>query len=396
MAVYDDYTVEYYNTGTSSWVKIDDLTNLSCSVGRATSSDEWQVSTASFTFRYSTGFDSPVANLQPDAWIRWFAPGRDTTKPTWTGVVKDVVVELGSLWDSTTSTGFQDVLVVSCEGHLAIWGRNLGPPASLFTMPAGFDDVMDEFFDEDSSNLRYGPVDSSLPKTPIRFADRPNAAEWLRASAATADMRILDGVKNDSSWNIGDDGEPSLYIVASYETAIAPVEFSDQTNDATHRVFSNVVLDSLADSYFTRVIVTPVSVAEQISTFGPAPYRDLGISTYSATTVAASDLADYKLALYKTPTLGLAEVTTVTEAQQTKNLDTLGVADLEMGYLPRYQVTLSLRGSTFLAQIEGVRVSASPGSSQWTFLVSPIPVLGWFTLDSTEFGELDDDRLAYL
>lgn len=396
MPTYSDFTVEYWNAP-NDWVVLDFVQSLSCSVGRRASTDEWQVSTCTFTINNPAVFSSPIAPLVPGRWVRWFAPGRDTTKPSWVGSIRDVRLDVEIVWDSVNSLGNADVLTVDCEGHLATWGRSLGAPSSFFTMPTDFPDVMDEWYDTDSSDLRYGPVDTSLPFFRLNWSGQSSGADWLRTAAATADVRILDGIENDSAWNTGTDEEPSLYLVAQSDVDVAGVTFSDTTNDATHRAFSQISFDSLADSTFTQVIVAPDQVAEQSARFGSAPYRDLSVSTYSATTDEALTLAEYFLNLYKTPSLGVAELVAYTQGQHTKNLDTLGVTNLEFGYLPRYQIEIELRGQVFLAQIEGATVSAAPGQpTAWTYYLTPVPVLGWFTLDSADFGELDDDRLAYL
>ena len=125
MAVYNDYTVQFYDAGSSAWVDVTDVRSLSCFVGRDSAAAEFQVSTTSVSARYPGGFVAPYAGLTLGSWFRWAVPGRDVDVdgPSWVGVVADVTVEFGLPWDGS-STGVEDLISLQCEGGLSIWGRD--------------------------------------------------------------------------------------------------------------------------------------------------------------------------------------------------------------------------------------------------------------------------------
>jgi hypothetical protein len=120
MAAYNDYTVEVYDPGTTAWVEIPLVQNLRCTLGRQTTSEQWQNSRPTIEARYPTGFDTPIGALQVDAWIRFTFPGR--TVPAWTGTVRNVRTEIELPWDGV-DTGQGDRLLIEAEGYSGTWGR---------------------------------------------------------------------------------------------------------------------------------------------------------------------------------------------------------------------------------------------------------------------------------
>ena len=120
MTVYNAYRAEYYNaTIVSAWIEIPELISLTCSVGREQASDQWPVSSGIIRARWRDSFDD--SNLQVGSLIRWFAPGRGATKPSWTGIVKNIRFIYDIPYAGGVGNG--DILEIEIEGWLGYLGR---------------------------------------------------------------------------------------------------------------------------------------------------------------------------------------------------------------------------------------------------------------------------------
>lgn len=388
MAVYNAYTVEFYDG--ANWVTIDDVLTLRCTVGRFRSTDPWQISTTTVRARYPGGFDTPLA-LTVGTQIRWYFPGRSSTKPSWTGVVKNVRNLWAMPWNSATDVGNGDEIEIEMEGGLAFWGRQSRQFTSLID---NFPTIITIIGDGAG-----GPAGTDVPDvtaTKVEYsAGTKLMLSWLTQAVAGFQARIVDGIKNQAAWNSSPADVAALWVSSYSVTPDAPVTFSDTTNDATHRAYTEVEFDGIADEFFNRVEVIPESANLQFAQTLPGN-RLLSVPTYNINNATADYLADYLLALYSNPAPSMARIRATTAGQHTQNLDTLGVADLELGYLVQYRVALDLRGQTFYGQIEGVEVDANLSETVFTFHLSPADAGNWFTLDSADYGVLDEDRLGFI
>lgn len=390
MTVHNAYVVQYYNTATSTWVAINDVFSLRCMVGRYTSTNQWPISTTTVRARYPGGFDTPLP-LTVGMSVRWFAPGRATNKPSWTGLIKNVRTKWGMPWNATSEIGNDDELEIEMEGGLALWGRQ----QLLFsTSTLEFKLAVDT-----TSTLTNAPIGTFFSTKPAYDVSYNGGTKlllsWLTQAIAGFQARICDGVANQQAWNGFPSGIPSVWVAEYKDTPQAPVTFSDTANNATNRKYTEVEFDGLVDEYFNRVEIAPERQAEQTASISPGN-RVLSVPTYNATTGDADYLADFLLALYSNPTLSMARITATTANQQTQNLDTLGVTDLELGYLVQYRVALELRGQTFYGQIEGVEIDAGLSETVYTYHLSPATAGNWFTLDSADYGRLNEDRLGFI
>lgn len=390
MAVWNDYAVEYRN-GTT-WTAIDNAQQLTFTVGRQLPTDPWQTSTGTIRVWYPNGYSTPIANLAVGSLIRWFAPGRAATKPTWTGYVRNVFLEVDIPWTNATGTGNGDFLVIECEGELAKLGRSnaaLGSATVInlntaigYLQTATGAEVYQRGWSAIEFNIGYA-------------AGTYQALQHANVLATTSNARIVDGVR------VGGFGSnansPGCFIANSSLQTVAPVAFSDTANDATHRLYDGLQFDGLADNYFTEVVVTPQSGGAQTKNYGSAPYRTLELSTYSLSTGdgSAANLAALNLNLYKLPTLGVSQLSATSAGQHTQNLDTLGVTDLEFGDLVMRYVLVDFRGTTYAAQIEGAVLTATADQTRITYYLAPATYAGWLTLDDATLGVLDQNRLGF-
>lgn len=388
MTTWNGYTVEYRNG--STWTAISNPVALRFDVGRQISTDAWNVSTGTIRVYYPTGYSSPISNLSVGTMIRWFAPGR-TTVATWTGYVSNLTVQVDKPWNSGTGTGVGDFLVIECEGELAKLARTdatLGtalPSVPMGTAIGALNTASSAFI------FQSGWFFSSFTVT--YDAGTYQALQHANTLATTSNGRLIDGVR----WGgVSASKElPAVFLANSTLQTVAPVSFSDTTNDATRRTYDELTFQGMADTYYTQVTVDPTNYAAQTESYGSAPYRLLTLNTYNASTADADALAALNLNLYSLPSLAPSSLSATSTGQHTQNLDTLGVTDGQLGELVMRYVTIAFRGTTYVAAIEGVSIEADPDETRMTYYFSPATYPGWLTLDDSTLGKLDSNRLAF-
>jgi hypothetical protein len=402
MAVYNAWIVEYLNG--STWTAISNVQNLTCDVGRRLPTDQWPVSTASIRVWYPTGFDAPIANLTMATKIRFFAPGRSSTEPTWTGWVRDMAVEIGIPWDTTTDDGNADFLVIYCEGEGARIGRD-----GLNVRGDVLEDV--NSYIEDDIGVTNSLVIRSDASTAFGLYntisapnDSYNLWEAVQQVAIYTSGRIIDGVrKKASGWTgtAGSTNDPGTDFKTGALAAadIATVAFSDTTNNSTNRIYDQFELDSLADNYFTSASLTgqtEVSTATYTATAigATAPYRQFDTRAFGQNATRFQEVANYYANTFSAVDMAPSSISATTAAQHTQNLDTLGFSNLELAYLATKAVRITLRGTSYLCRIEGVSVTADLDQARFTYYISPTDDTGWFILDDADLGVLDQNRLG--
>jgi hypothetical protein len=65
------------------------------------------------------------------------------------------------------------------------------------------------------------------------------------------------------------------------------------------------------------------------------------------------------------------------------------------GFLVGARVSVTFRGTVYQSIIEGVRVTATPQSSRYTFYLSGADLNNYLVLNDTVFGTLDYNKLGY-
>ena len=164
--------------------------------------------------------------------------------------------------------------------------------------------------------------------------------------------------------------------------------------------FSGLEYVSSVQDAFTQVQVVPEGLATQTASTGSAPYNTLVYDTYNISTSDAASLAGYILATQNIATATPYSITTNTmtapTCTQISALGTTAIFDpgtdksMNLGA----GVTVLFRGTTALAEIQGINTVFYPDYAQVQLYLSPS--LGTpFTLDSSTFGVLDQNRLGY-
>jgi hypothetical protein len=65
------------------------------------------------------------------------------------------------------------------------------------------------------------------------------------------------------------------------------------------------------------------------------------------------------------------------------------------GFMIGARVSVTFRGTVYYSIIEGVRVTATPESSRYTFYLSGADLNNYLILNDTVFGRLDNNKLGY-
>lgn len=166
------------------------------------------------------------------------------------------------------------------------------------------------------------------------------------------------------------------------------VSFSDETNNSTHQVYSQISFTTTTQDYFTQVTVEPEGLTAQtaVAIGASEPYRSFTVRTQNVSEADAEALAEYLANLLSSPVIDIASITCVAEAQASPQLTVFDIAD---------QVTVRFRGDDYTAVIEGIEVSARPGSSEFTFYFSAADRNAYLILDNPTFGKLDENKLGF-
>lgn len=401
MAVYNAWTVEYYDG--ASWTAIDNVQDLSCQVGRQLPTDQWPVSTANIRIWYPTGYASPIP-LGIDTKIRFFAPGRSSTEPSWTGWVSNIRVEYGIPYNSVSTEGNADFLVLDCEGEGGRIGRyGTGVRANndddievYIENGIGTDQDLVIRCDSDGLFTPYDKVDTGSAKY--------NLWQAVQNVAVYTAGRIIDGVRKKATGWTGTHGvtnDPGTDFKANIFTTseIATVSFSDSANSATARIYDQFEWDGVADNYFTEASITGTfgaTTATYTATAvgAVAPYRQFSAQAYGETAALLQGSAGYWANVAADATISPSSISATTNGQHTQNLDTLGFSNLELAYLATKAVNVTFRGATTLCRIEGVSVTADLNQARFTYYISPAEQTAWFILDDSTFGVLNQNRLG--
>lgn len=378
MTLFNNYSVQYFVSNT--WTTIANLQEVSCTIGRKNFTDQWAASQASFTFRYPTGFASPLTGLNVGTPIRLNSPNSGVAG-TWTGYIKDAEVSWGMPYVS--GVGQADFLTIRAEGALALWGRTAGtgftPTSSLAN--GQLTEVLNHYGLNWNGNLTSEPVQPQATTTTV--------FDWFQKFAATVQGRVIDGfprVTVDDIYNRG-----TVYIANNASLTKSSISFSDVANDATRQVYDIIEFDSLADNYYNQSIVTAPGYADQISNNGSAPFRSFTTDTYANSAAQAKDIADYLLAQ------GLGQITPtsiscISSSQNVAKLDTLGYS--RFVDIPILYVDVVFRGQTYEARIEGATLTATPEQTRVTYNLSSQQANPFFILDNADFGVLDTNKLG--
>ena len=367
-----------YSTDDITYTALTNVQTLNLNFGRQSQLDQIRAATALFSLRYPNGFTSPIAAMVSGTFIRF----RNTTGSPYVlfyGKIADVTARYGIPFSG--GVGNADYLDVTCEGQFADIGRMQG---NDYVMAAA--DVITQF---GAANAQTGLICGFIPVSSTTAMAGTTVSstwgDWFNQTALTLNARLRDGGATAGST-----------IVSPFATTVSTVNFSDTTNNATNQVYFEIDFGSLADNFYTQVVVDPESFAEATVTKvgATAPFRTYQVNTFNASTAQATDYANYLLNNYSTARFAITSFSCMAGAQNSMQLDKIGSSN----YLPGAvgtQVSVTFRGTTYVCIIEGVTMSATPDNALFTYYVSGADLNAYLILDDATFGKLDENRLGY-
>lgn len=201
-------------------------------------------------------------------------------------------------------------------------------------------------------------------------------------------IEIVNEIAATEQGRLWSDTQGVLQFRGRNQFNVQLVDFSDETNDSSHQVYSQISFTTTTQDYFTQVTVEPQGLTPQTATAIGAsePYRSFSLVTQNATEADALSLAEYLANLLSSTQIDIASLTCVAEAQVSPKLTGFDIND---------QVTVRFRGVDYTAIVEGIEVSATPGSSTFTFYLSAADRNAYLILDNATFGKLDENKLGF-
>lgn len=369
----------YYDAAfpTGPFVQLSNVQQINIRVGRASQLDAYGASSATIIARYPSGYASPITALVPGTAIMVTSPNL-TSYPygLYFGRIQNVTVQYGIPYVS--NVGNADYVEITVEGAFAQVARMSGQG---YSMAAG------------TLNTQVTTMNTQTGSTAATWGTGPQMAattisgtwgDWLNSALVSINGRMADFT-----------GIGGISVRPYYSLGTCTVNFSDTANNATNQVYDNVRFDALADNYYTQVTVDPESYSAQTATKAGAvaPYRTLTMNTLNASTSQALDYANFLLSQYQTQEFAISQVSCSAEAQNSFQLDKLGLSGMQECIGAKVNVTF--RGTTFTCLIEGVSVSATPEGARYTFDLSGADLNNYLVLNDAVFGKLNENKLGF-
>jgi len=368
-----EYQVDY-SVDNLTYIKIDNVQDITVSIGRQRQLNAYNASTATVTVRYPTGYTTPLTDLVSGNFIR--IRNMTTLNFIMNGVVNNVRVSYGIPFAG--GVGNADFLTFTVEGSFSRFGRSQG---ENYAMAAG---TLYEQLEDCSTASGLSVITEVANVQPLAATTVSSTwGDWLNKVLVTINGRVWDA-----------QAAGTTTVVTPFNLATATVNFSDVANNATNQVYDQINFGSYADNYYTQVTVDPESFSPATVETGTAPFRTLLTNTFSASTNQATDFANYLLANYDEQGQALLSISCLAEAQSTFKLDALSTA-VSLPIYPGTQVTVTFRGTVFNCVIEGVSMTATPVSSRYTFYLSGADLNAYLILNNAVFGKLDNNKLGY-
>lgn len=354
-------------------VQIGDVQSVTIRMGRTQIQDPFKAGTATVTGRKPENL--PIIEIGYPFQLK----ATDGSAGDWVyyGTVSDFTVEYGTV-------PAEDTWTISLEDSLAKAGRSFTSDSFAWSAGIRTDQAASQAATDcviQLNNVWTGGSYVSQGQSLVSAQSLPNTnlLTILNQLAATEQGRICQDAGNIGWVNRSDLGQ--LTFGAS---------FTDGTLTANYGAvpFTNVQFTSLADSAFLAVLVEPDGLAPQLS--GAGGFRQFTLQSYDQTTTQAQNLADYVLATLNDYVPVPLTISTTDYVQTGTTL-----ADLLVAVNKGCWAELILRGDRYELLVEGMTVTAVPGSTRCTFNVVSADAVNFFILDSTTFGVLDSSRLGF-
>ena len=353
---------KYAYTVTIAGASLLNVQNLTVNVGRAGVQDPFRTGTAVIAGRNLTGFLNPQIGFQ----VLIYANG----SLIYDGRVADVSINYGLV-------ASMDTWEIRCEDAIADAGRSITSKYWPATTTCYY--AANTFAANASINVQAVGSYPESSQSSSQFPQRQNVLQILQTLVQTEQGRLFGYGLNTIGW-LGRKDMATRPVVAS---------FTDGSLTATYGVakFDSVFFASLANNYFTKVIVSPSGLADQTSGSG---YRTFSMASYDVDTTQAANLAGYvrnTLAVSN----GVPSSITCLAEEQSNNNALQAVLFGSQGC----QIEIILRGVRYRCVVEGTTVSATPESSRFTLFLSSSEAYQFLVLNDTVYGKLDTGKLGF-
>jgi hypothetical protein len=351
-------------------------------IGRDFQLDTYRADTCRVTFWLTTGvsFAGPQYSVKPGMPIRIIDKTRKVI--LFSGITRDTQVDYGMPYNAITDVGNADRFTVYGEGALAVFGRMSGDD---YVMAADTLNDQIDTAETQSGGTIIAPYDAasiSMGGTTVSGT----WGDWVTRVVLTLNDRIRQL-------------EDEIEIVSKYD--LEPLSMSFATVDGPlFQRYDRIEYESLADNYYTQVIVEPEGLGEAVAQLGSKPFRTYTVNTVNASVAQAEDYADYLLANYSSLAAGLSMIGARSSNQGTNfYLDNMGEADGVTDFytqsLVGYYTQVAFRTLTTDVVIEGLTISGNPDEQRFTFQFSQRDLNSYLILDDGTFGTLNNNKLGY-
>lgn len=359
----------------SLWTPTTDVLSLSINVGRQNALDTYGASTGEVVIRRTSSNSTYLDSIVPDTVL--------TITDAITNQMSFFVTDRQDQYGILPS---MDTTVITFEGYLATANRSYLNNYNLVSGSATTQ--LSDVGIKSGLNLSDDFVAAEDPN--VDGTTITSVADWLQQFAMTINARLNDlfaavfVVSKYKYFSFNDADTPKDFVFTDGTVTLPANSWAisyDQADFAT-----------VAENYYTRVIVDPESHAAQVATLAGAvePYRVYQLNTFNYNTAQAKDYANFLLSTYSDPNHIRPQMLSVNGQSTNATL-------LFQGLMSSIGATVSLlfRGTEYNCVIEGWAYTATPDQDRYTFYVSGADLNNYLILDDTDRGVLDSNRLGY-
>ena len=303
----------------------------------------------------------PTINIGDTVTLRLYNPN---TTPTSLVVLPLRVADLQITYGTVPA---MDTWTLSLEDAFAALGRS----RITRTWSAGtntrtaFQDVCTDV------GVGYADVISQTPKT-------------MSATTVTDEnaLNVMQTIINTEQGLLYPNGFGLYYFSRGWQQYTTFYAFGDAGGAAT--AYQQVQFLSMADNYATYVLVTIDGGTPTVSGTGDYSYR---LDTYALNASEALSVAQYvQGALQDTSAVPNTLSVLLNTETSSRTLNACG---------GNTGVTLTLRGSTYTANIIGWTISSTPEQTRVTFQLAGTEQYNYLVLNNSVYGTLDNNRLGF-
>jgi hypothetical protein len=361
------YRIQYGAFGTD----LNDVQSVTISGGRQFIVDPFNASVMRIVCRNIAGW---TISPQMGSPVLLTVPSVVINKEVWYGTITDVDINYGII-------PAMDEAVITCEGALGLMGRRNIRSLVLAedTTAAQFDEVA----------VAVGLSTGSTPSYSIASAQTftGNGLDAANTLVATEVGRITEAPNASAVF---------FYGRNTFETGSTYATMDFVTSGTSGIIYDGIDFRSTAENYYTRVTVSPLGFAAQTNNTGAAPYYSLSVASWDYNTSQANSLSQYLLNQFSATTSGPTSITAQYVAQPSAGTSQERFIDIFTGTSPVARLaTISFRGSTYNAVVEGYEITITPDNTRATLYLSPQDVNNYLVLNNSVYGRLDFNKLGF-